>query len=679
MFQSFLAVPLHFTVEFLGFLVCAGGAFLAVSRNSLIPGPPSNRITAALGLGALAAAQVLHGGSFVPLDSDPLLLGIYAVGFAFLAVALSGAVGPRAGNKKSTKTSTAGAFLGLPIKEPLAFASAGSAAFLALVAGTAASRGQLKALWRLCAAGVLLAASQVFMAFAPKVEFGVGEIDAYANMSHAAKALGFIALGSWLWTGVRSSIRVRFVASFAGLLLFVVLVLSSALTGVITNSVEEEQLKSTEAQLQGVANAYSKEDLSTMRDAAAVAAGDDDILNAYNDKKVNVDALSREAEELAGDGNSRGLSFALFMNPSFKRLAYGGTDMVLEGQSIPLPRLTTNLAGLPIVRSARGSSAPAASPVRISDGAAIAAASEIRSGNSLLGVVVVGRFLDEFEMDRKATTTSPALPSVAVEGKVVASQLPDSVAQRFRVPKRIIRQVEAGETVGLNQSIGTRSYFTAFAPLGTPPIDDTILILSSPASIVAATREEVTRILFLVAMGIGAVVLALAWVSGRRITRPIQRLTVAAGAVREGDLTARADVSGEDEVGQLGETFNDMTAALLRNTNDLRFAAEEEQRLRARIETIIQSMADGLVAVGPDHKVLAFNPQAEALTGIEASSAIGKPIRRGYRGARFSWDARAVAYLRAGRGIRRQHIHRARVGRSRAGCGRQRGAARPRW
>ena len=130
MFESFLAVPLHFTVEFLGFLVCAGGAFLVVSRETLVPGPPSNRITAALGLGALAAAQVLHGGSFLPLDADAVLVGIYSVGFAFLAVSLTGTIRP-----------AGAAILGLPIKEPLALAPAGAALFLAVTAGAGAVRG----------------------------------------------------------------------------------------------------------------------------------------------------------------------------------------------------------------------------------------------------------------------------------------------------------------------------------------------------------------------------------------------------------------------------------------------------------------------------------------------------------------------------------------------------------
>lgn len=629
MFQSFLAVPLHFTVEFLGFLVCAGGAFLVVSRNTLVPGPPSNRLTAALGLGALAAAQVLHGGSFIPLDSDSVLIGIYAVGFAFLAVALSGAIGP----KKTGPPPAAAAFLGLPLKEPLAFASAGAALFLAMVAGAGASRGGGRALWRLSAAGVLLSASQVFLAMAPRVEFGAGEVETYANLAHGAKALGFLALGSWLWTGVRSSIRVRFVASFAGLLLVVVLVLSSALTGVISNSVEEEELDSTSAQLQGIVDSYRDNDIAELADTAVVVAGDDEVLAAFQGKKPDVNTLSDKANEFAIDNNPRDLSFVVFFDPEGKTVSSGGRGPAQGEREPPLTNdLLFRLSGLGVVQEVieRGTDA-SSNPDRVGDIVVLAAAARIErpGGNTPLGIALVGRFIDQTEMDRLELGTRPATPSLIVEGKVRASNLPEAVLKRFRVPRLAVTDVRLGESVALNQSIGTRSYFNAFAPLldqEENPIDDTILMLSSPARIVAATRGEVTRILFLVAMGIGVVVLLLAWLSGRRITRPIQSLTAAAGAVREGDLTARAKVAGEDEVGQLGETFNEMTAALLRNTNDLRTAAEEEQRLRARIETIIQSMADGLVAVGPDHKILAFNLRAEELTGIKSSKAIGKPI-----------------------------------------------------
>ena len=625
MFDSFLAVPLHFTVEFLGFLVCAGGAFLVISRNTLIPGPPSNRVTAALGLGALATAQVMHGGSFLPLDADSVLIGVYSIGFALLGVSLSATIRP------STT-----AVLGLPIKQPLAFAPAGAALFLGVVAGLGAARGGGRALWRLAGAGLFLGASFVLTALAPGTEFGAGEVEAQANWAHAARAVGFLLLGAWLWTGVRASIRVRFVASFAGLLLVVVLILSSSLTGVISNNVEEEQLENISAQLQGIADDYGDDDLPQLLDAATVIAGDARTLAALR-QNPDEQALDKIAAAYVDPAKGRNLDFVLFDEAGTKGSVVGssgsGPFLRAQDEAASLRSYLIALAGSPVARKVTVEGAPrAANVVLVGDVVVVMAAVEIdrtSGGGEPLGTVIVGRWLDTLEIELIAENTRPAIPSLIIEDRIVASGLPKPVIKDFQTPPGVARQTRLGEIVSLNQAIGARSYFSSFSPLldeNETPVDDTILALSSPARIVSGTRGEVTRILFLVAMGIGAVALALAWLSGRRITRPIQRLTVAAGAVREGDLSARAEVAGEDEVGRLGETFNEMTAALLRNTNDLRTAAIEEQQLRSRIETIIQSMADGLVAVGPDHRILAFNPQAEALTGVTATAAVGEPV-----------------------------------------------------
>ena len=56
-------------------------------------------------------------------------------------------------------------------------------------------------------------------------------------------------------------------------------------------------------------------------------------------------------------------------------------------------------------------------------------------------------------------------------------------------------------------------------------------------------------------------------------------------------------------------------------------AARDEHNLRARIETIIESMADGLVAVDADRNILAFNREAEHLTGVKPDEAMGKPVK----------------------------------------------------
>src|SRR5688500_480778 len=154
MFESFMAVPAHFTVEFFGFLVFAAGAILAFTRSDLIPGDPSNRVTAAIGLAALAASQVLHGGSFsfgslsAETDGASVLIGLKAVGLAFLVIGIVGSL-----------KAAAPAVLGWQLKEPLVLAPA-LAGVILFVAALAGSRAQ-RAYRRLAVFGLLFAVAEI--------------------------------------------------------------------------------------------------------------------------------------------------------------------------------------------------------------------------------------------------------------------------------------------------------------------------------------------------------------------------------------------------------------------------------------------------------------------------------------------------------------------------------------
>jgi signal transduction histidine kinase len=75
------------------------------------------------------------------------------------------------------------------------------------------------------------------------------------------------------------------------------------------------------------------------------------------------------------------------------------------------------------------------------------------------------------------------------------------------------------------------------------------------------------------------------YVVARRTTRRLESLAAAAAALREGDLSARVDVEGEDEVAQLQADFNAMAADLERATGEI-------QAERDRVVTLLQSRRD---------------------------------------------------------------------------------------
>ncbi len=99
----------------------------------------------------------------------------------------------------------------------------------------------------------------------------------------------------------------------------------------------------------------------------------------------------------------------------------------------------------------------------------------------------------------------------------------------------------------------------------------------------AGTIQAQKRSSLLVALGILVAISLLAWLVHRQVahtvTRPLDRLRKAAGAVEEGDLDTPVEIDQQDEIGELGGSFNAMVAASKENV-----AALHEQSARVEAE-----------------------------------------------------------------------------------------------
>ena len=94
-------------------------------------------------------------------------------------------------------------------------------------------------------------------------------------------------------------------------------------------------------------------------------------------------------------------------------------------------------------------------------------------------------------------------------------------------------------------------------------------------------------------------------IASRKLAKPIKSITSTAAQIRSGDLTARTGIVGEDEIGQLGETFDDMATSLERDLKlEHRLTSDVAHELRTPLMAMlatVEAMQDGVLPADEEH------------------------------------------------------------------------------
>ena len=120
-----------------------------------------------------------------------------------------------------------------------------------------------------------------------------------------------------------------------------------------------------------------------------------------------------------------------------------------------------------------------------------------------------------------------------------------------------------------------------------------------------------------------AIAIVLATIIGyffaRNLVRPIKRMTETAVAIKEGDLSARTNLVGDDEVAQLGETFDDMADAVERDRKlERRLTTDVAHELRTplmAVQATVEAMVDGVFPADEEH-LITVNSEVQRLSRL---------------------------------------------------------------
>ncbi len=107
------------------------------------------------------------------------------------------------------------------------------------------------------------------------------------------------------------------------------------------------------------------------------------------------------------------------------------------------------------------------------------------------------------------------------------------------------------------------------------------------------------------------------------ITRPIKELLVGVKSIASGDFKQRVDLPFSGELGELIEGFNEMAERLERYEEQ---NIEELTAEKAKLETLVSSIADGAVLLDPQMNVILVNPTAKRIFGWEDREIAGNSV-----------------------------------------------------
>ena len=183
---------------------------------------------------------------------------------------------------------------------------------------------------------------------------------------------------------------------------------------------------------------------------------------------------------------------------------------------------------------------------------------------------------------------------VNLDGKVIGSTNPDALnlplAQGPDV-KEIPIEIETART---KQTVG-------YIAVGTP---SEIPKAGELGEVAQRFSDSENRAVWVAAVVAALLAILLSLALARQMSRPLRQLTLAARRFADGNLSERVRLKSRDEIGQLGQAFNEMAASLQRSEQARRqMIADIAHELRTPLATIqgnLEALLDGVYPMTPE-------------------------------------------------------------------------------
>ncbi|HTG82889.1 MAG TPA: ATP-binding protein, partial [Geobacteraceae bacterium] len=272
----------------------------------------------------------------------------------------------------------------------------------------------------------------------------------------------------------------------------------------------------------------------------------------------------------------------------------------------------------------------------------------ITPSGEVLGAIVAGDVVNKdpyYPNQAQSIFGREAELTITQKGRRIASSLKNDADLPSTLAPEIYASLERGLHYEGEARIGAKVYKTAFEPIkdSAGKVVGSLSVALSKEDFKKIRRDSERNVIFSAFIGI-LLSFGIAYAATRHVMRPLKALSRGVRKIEEGDLDQRVTVTSGDELGLLADSFNRMASALaerdgtikkknqaLQDLNELleKKVTERTAELRMemeRLETVLTSMAEGIVVTDRDNRVILFNPAAQKLFDLVPHRIVNQPV-----------------------------------------------------
>ncbi|MCM8710484.1 cell wall metabolism sensor histidine kinase WalK [Clostridium sp. SYSU_GA19001] len=233
----------------------------------------------------------------------------------------------------------------------------------------------------------------------------------------------------------------------------------------------------------------------------------------------------------------------------------------------------------------------------------------IKNNNFIISVLNTGNLINIEDFFKKnLSNLDIRVTYIDVDGNVIVDSVLDKETMNNHNDRPEIieaRKQGNGYSLRYSNSVNKNMMYVATA------FKDGFIVRSAmPASLIESFEGRYIKYYLITIIFVFIAAAAISFRLAHIIVEPIKDLQYVTSRVANGELYRRIRCFSNDEIGELGKTFNNMADRL---QNTLKEVTDKQNRL----EAILKSMDSGVIAIDNNYKVIMINPYAKEIFGID--------------------------------------------------------------